>query len=62
MDKGEYDEINKVLNWAAYLYFAAWIILFILGIIVQSKLNKEDEKNVDDKKINNTNFYFKMDK
>jgi len=62
MDKDEYDEISKVLNWAAYLYLSAWIILFIVGIVVQSKMNKEKDKNVDDSKINNTNFYFKMDK
>jgi len=62
MNKGEYEEINKVLNWVAYVYFAAWIVLFIIGIVVQVKINKEGEKNIDEKKINNTNFYFKMDK
>jgi len=62
MSKGEYDQLNKMLNWAAYLYFSAWIVLWIIGIIVQSKLNKEKKKDVDEDKINNTNFYFKMDK
>jgi len=62
MDKGEYDEINDVLNWAAYLYFSEWIVSFIIGIIVQYKLKKEDKETDDNKKISNANFYFKMDK
>jgi len=61
MDRGEYDEINKVLNWAAYLYFSAWLILWIIGIIVQRKLKKEEPEQDDNKKITNSSFYHKMD-
>ena len=62
MTNGEYDQLNKFLGVVAYIYLIGWIIMFILGIIVQAKINKETEKNIDDKKIENSNFYFKMDK
>ena len=62
MNKDEYEEIKKLFGVVAYIYFSLWLILFVIGIIVQSKINKESQRNIiDDKKINNTNFYFKMD-
>lgn len=64
MQNEEYDEIAKVLNWKAYLYFGLWFLIFVIGWIVQFKIKREqdDEKKADDKKIDNSQFYFKMDK
>jgi hypothetical protein len=62
MSRGEYEEIKKILNYLAYIYFASWIILFFIGVIVQFRINKEEDKTDDQTKINNAAFYFKMNK
>ncbi len=62
MSKGEYEEIKKILNYLAYIYFASWIILFFIGVIVQFRINREEDKSDDQTKINNAAFYIKMNK
>ena len=42
------DALKKELTLAVYAYIAGWIILFILGVIVQYKINKENKENDDE--------------
>lgn len=63
MKNGEYEEMKSYLNFKVYLYLIGWLVLVVIGIIVQININRETkDKDIDEKRINNTTFYFKMEK
>jgi len=43
----EYDTLKDVLGFIFYIYIVGWIILFIIGIVVQNKLQKAKDNKQD---------------
>jgi len=54
ISEGEWDSVDKLFTWKVYLYLVSWVILLIIGIIVQFKINKENRSDVEDE---GRNFY-----
>jgi hypothetical protein len=54
ISNGEMDEFAKLLTPALYGYLAGWLVIFVVGVIVQYKIRK-DEKEKDN--MDNDNFY-----
>jgi len=50
MQNGEYDQVKALITWQVYLYMALFIILAILGIVIQIKYwHKEEEEEKKEK-------------
>ena len=64
-EKQELDDVIinfnfKLFTWRVYVYLAGIVILFVLGVIVQSKINdNKNKKSGDDN--NRGGFYIKID-
>jgi len=43
----EFDTLKDVLAPIFYVYIVGWIILFVIGIIVQNKLKKEEQQKLE---------------
>jgi hypothetical protein len=43
----EFDTLHDVLGPIFYIYMVGWIILFIIGIVVQCKLKKEEQQKLE---------------
>lgn len=54
IEEGEYEALKNLLNWKVYVYFAAIIIAFVLGAIVQFKLGKDKKAVDEDEEMNNS--------
>ena len=64
-EKQELDDVIinfnfKLFTWRVYVYLAGIVILFVLGVIVQSKINdNKNKKSGDDN--NRGGIYIKID-
>lgn len=47
-NKGEDEQLSDLLTWQVYVYLAAILILTVLSVILQFKLNKETEDDDDE--------------
>jgi hypothetical protein len=56
LDKGEMDEFYKLLTPVLYIYLASWLVLFIIGVIVQYKI-RSDEKEKEQLEDTTDRFY-----
>jgi len=48
----EFETLKTLLTPIAYIYIASWIILIILGMIVQCKIRKQEDKESPDAAYN----------
>ena len=58
----EMQQLENLLTWKVYLYLAGWALLFIVGLVVQIKIfaaDKEEEKNKETTKGDDTSAYYK---
>ena len=59
----ETEQLKKLLTWIVYLYLGGWVILFVIGLVVQIKIfaaDKEEEKNKETtKEGDDTSAYYK---
>ena len=44
IEKKEYESIKKLITWKVYVYLAAIVICFIIGLITQFRMKKKDEE------------------
>ena len=59
----ETEQLKNLLTWIVYLYLGGWVILFVIGLVVQIKIfaaDKEEEKNKETtKEGDDTSAYYK---
>ena len=59
----ETEQLKKLLTWIVYLYLGGWVILFVIGLVVQIKIfaaDKKEEKNKETtKEGDDTSAYYK---
>ena len=59
----ETEQLKKLLTWIVYLYLGGWVILFVIGLVVQIKIfaaDKKEEKNKETtKQGDDTSAYYK---
>ena len=59
----ETEQLKDLLTWIVYLYLGGWVILFVIGLVVQIKIfaaDKEEEKNKEKtKEGDDTSAYYK---
>ena len=59
----ETEQLKNLLTWIVYLYLGGWVILFVIGLVVQIKIfaaDKEEEKNKEKtKEGDDTSAYYK---
>ena len=59
----ETEQLKNLLTWIVYLYLGGWVILFVIGLVVQIKIfaaDKKEEKNKETtKEGDDTSAYYK---
>lgn len=63
VSRKETEQLKNLLTWIVYLYLGGWVILFVIGLVVQIKIfaaDKEEEKNKEKTKGgDDTSAYYK---